>query len=95
MTRRRATLALTAGVALTGLLTGLPTTSAANRPSAHLSRALPGGDSGDFPGAEVPVGDADRRGPRLVPLTSARKALVALGGALQVSAGRSTAPRCP
>ncbi len=85
MTRRRATLALTTGVALTGLLAGLPTSQAAVTPSAHLSRALQGGDSGDFPGAEVPVGDVDRRGPALAPLASARAALTALGGDLHVS----------
>ncbi len=82
MTRRRATLAVTAGVALTGLLAGLPTSQAATAPSAHLSRALQGGDSGDFPGAEVPVGDADRRGAALAPLASARAELTRLGGAV-------------
>jgi extracellular elastinolytic metalloproteinase len=77
MPRRRAVLVLTSGVALTGLLTGLPASRAAE-PSAHLTRALQGGDSGDFPGAEVPVGDADRRGPDLAPSAHAKAALARL-----------------
>jgi LPXTG-motif cell wall-anchored protein len=66
-------------VALTGLLAGLPASQAAEQPSAHLSRPLAGGDSGDFPGAEVAVGDADRRGPRLAPLAAAKAAVARLG----------------
>ncbi len=84
MTRRRATLALTTGVALTGLLATLPS-EAGVRPSAHLSRALAGGDSGTFPGSEVPVGDVDRRGARLAPLASAQAALSRLGEEMMVS----------
>jgi hypothetical protein len=85
VTRRRATLALTAGVALTGLLAGLSPSEAAVTPSSHLLRALEGGDSGTFPGAEVPVGDVDKRGPRLAPLASAQAELAALGDDLEVS----------
>ncbi|MCA1712189.1 MAG: M36 family metallopeptidase [Actinobacteria bacterium] len=79
MSRRRATLLLTSGVALTGLLAGLPASQAAEKPSAHLSRPLAGGDAGGFPGAEVAVGDADRRGPRLAPLGAAKVAVAELG----------------
>ncbi|MCW2600831.1 MAG: peptidase fungalysin [Frankiales bacterium] len=86
MTRRRATLVLTAGVALSGaLLGGLPTSQAATTPSAHLQRLLQGGDSGDFPGAEVPVGDADRRGSALAPLPAAKAGIAAMGHGMQVS----------
>ena len=85
MTRRRATLALTVAVALTGLVAGLPTSQAAVPISAHLLRPLQGGDSGDFPGAEVPVGDVDRRGPRLAPPAAAKAGLAGLGGDLHVS----------
>jgi hypothetical protein len=72
-------------VALTGLLAGLPASHAADKPSAHLARALQGGDSGDFPGAEVPVGDADRRGPDLAPTAAARTALTKLGRGAKTS----------
>jgi hypothetical protein len=72
-------------LALTGLILGLPASQAAAKPSAHLSRALQGGDSGDFPGAEVPVGDADRRGPDLAPTTAARTALAKLGRGAKTS----------
>jgi extracellular elastinolytic metalloproteinase len=85
VTRRRATLALTVGVALSGLLAGLSTSQAAAPPSAHLLRPLAGGDSGTFPGSEVPVGDVDRRGSALPPLASAQAALTDLGGDLHVS----------
>jgi hypothetical protein len=78
-TRRRTALALTCAAALAGLAVGLPS-EAAVAPSAHLSRPLAGGDSGTFPGSEVPVGDADRRGPRLAPLASARAEITRLGG---------------
>ena len=82
---RRRVVVLTAGVALTGLLAGLPASHAADKGSAHLSRALQGGDSGDFPGAEVPVGDADRRGPDLAPSAGARAALARLGRGAKTS----------
>jgi hypothetical protein len=86
MLPRRAVLALTTGAALTGLLTGLPSSQAlGSLPSAHLSRALQGGDSGDFPGAEVPVGDADRRGPDLAVTAATKAALARLGGGAKAS----------
>ncbi|MGB8649304.1 MAG: M36 family metallopeptidase [Mycobacteriales bacterium] len=85
MTRRRATLVLTACVALSGLAAGLPASQAATTPSAHLQRLLAGPDSGAFPGSEVPVGDVDRRGPALPPLASAQRELARLGGDLHVS----------
>jgi hypothetical protein len=84
LSRRRAVV-LTAGVALTGLLAGLPASQAADKPSAHLSRALQGGDSGDFPGAEKPLGDVDRRGPDLAPNAAARAALARLGRSARTS----------
>jgi hypothetical protein len=82
---RRPVVVLTAGFALSGLLLGLPVSQAATKPSAHLSRALQGGDSGDFPGAEVPIGDADRRGPDLAPTATARAALAKLGRGAKTS----------
>jgi hypothetical protein len=85
MSRRRPALLVTAAVALTGLLTGLPASQAAETPSAHLLRPLQTGESGDFPGAEVPVGDADRRGPDLAPSAAARAALAHLGGGAKTS----------
>ncbi|MCU1592956.1 MAG: peptidase fungalysin [Frankiales bacterium] len=86
MTPRRATLAITAGAALLGLgLGGLPTSQAAAPVSAHLTRALQGADSGDFPGAEVPVGDQDRRGSRLAPLGAAKEGLRQMGAGLHVT----------
>src|SRR5689334_9749458 len=84
LSRRRAVV-LTAGVALTGLLAGLPASHAADKPSAHLSRPLQGGDSGDFPGAEKPIGDVDRRGPDLAPAAAARAALARLGRGARTS----------
>ncbi|MDX6196863.1 MAG: hypothetical protein QOJ79_14, partial [Actinomycetota bacterium] len=84
MSRRRAVV-LTAGVALTGLLAGMPASHATPKASAHLSRPLQGGDSGDFPGAEVPVGDVDRRGPDLAPTAAARAALAHLGRGAKTS----------
>jgi extracellular elastinolytic metalloproteinase len=53
--------------------------------SDHLTRALAGADSGDFPGAQVALGDADRRGPALAPLAAARRHLRTMGTGLQVS----------
>ncbi len=86
MTRRRATLALTACAALTGLaMGGLPTSQAAVVRSAHESRLLQGAGSGDFPGAEVPVGDVDRRGARLAPLAAAKAGIREMGAGMQVS----------
>jgi hypothetical protein len=85
MLRRRAVVLLTTGVALTGLVTGLPSSQAADVRSAHLSRALQGGNSGDFPGAEVPVGDADHRGPDLAPSASAHAAFARLGKGAKTS----------
>jgi hypothetical protein len=86
VTRARATLALTACLALGTLAAGaLPSSQAALSPSAHLLRPLAGGDSATFPGSEVPLGDADRRGPRLAPLASAKAELARLGGDLHVS----------
>ncbi|MBK5305130.1 MAG: M36 family metallopeptidase [Frankiaceae bacterium] len=79
MLRRRPTLVATAGLALAGLLAALPASQAGVKPSDHLSRTLQGGDSGDFPGAEVPVGDADRRGPHLAVPASAKAAVTRLG----------------
>lgn len=85
MTRRRAALALTGCLAAAGLAaTALPS-QAGPLPSAHLRRAAAGPDSGTFPGAEVPVGDADRRGPRLAPLASAQAAVARLGAGVHVS----------
>ncbi|MGZ6791712.1 MAG: hypothetical protein ACXVFV_02080, partial [Mycobacteriales bacterium] len=86
MSRTRATLALSACLAVAGLVAGgLPTSQAAPAPSAHLLRPLQGPDSGDFPGAEVPLGDADRRGAGLPPLAAATRGLAAMGAGLQVS----------
>src|SRR3954463_9952973 len=86
MLPRRAVVALIAGAALTGVVTGLPSSQAAvETPSAHLLRPLQGGDSGDFPGAEVPVGDADRRGPDLAPTRAIRAAVAGFGKGVKVS----------
>src|SRR4051812_30305958 len=86
MLPRRAVVALIAGAALTGVVTGLPSSQAAvETPSAHLLRPLQGGDSGDFPGAEVPVGDADRRGPDLAPTRAITSAVAGLGKGVKVS----------
>jgi hypothetical protein len=63
---------------------GLPSQAAAPL-SAHLTRQLAGPDSGTFPGAEVALGDADRRGPVLAPLEGARAELARMGAGLQVS----------
>ncbi|MFN2539660.1 MAG: hypothetical protein ABR549_16115 [Mycobacteriales bacterium] len=86
MSRTRAALALGASAAVGALLLGaVPSSQAAPVVSAHLQRALQGPDSGDFPGAEVPVGDADRRGPRLPKLASSEAAVAALGNGIRVS----------
>jgi extracellular elastinolytic metalloproteinase len=80
VTRTRATVVGSALLAVGALLAGgLPSSQAAQPTSAHLKRLLQGGDSGDFPGAEVPIGDVDRRGPRLDKLASSVQAVAALG----------------
>ena len=79
MSRKRATLVLTACVAVSGLTALAVPSDAAMTSSAHLQRQLAGSDSGAFPGSEVPVGDVDRRGPRLVPLAGAQAQLDRLG----------------
>jgi hypothetical protein len=77
---------LTACIALSGAaLGGLPASQAATPPSAHLQRLLQGPDSGDFPGAEVPVGDVDRRGTALAPLAAAKAGIAQMGAGMQVS----------
>jgi extracellular elastinolytic metalloproteinase len=60
----------------------LPTAAGAPGTAA---RALAGPDSGTFPGAEVALGDADRRGPRLAPLTGALSAVRAMGKDVRAS----------
>jgi hypothetical protein len=62
---------------------GLP--SEAAPPVVANTRGLAGPDSGDFPGAQVALGDADRRGPVLSPLASARAHLRTMGKGLEVS----------
>jgi hypothetical protein len=82
--RRRALVPAT-GLLLAGLaLTGLPS-EAASPLSAHLNRPVVGPEAGGFPGAEVALGDADRRGPVLAPLKAARAHLATLGKGLEVS----------
>ena len=87
MSRQRLTLALTAGLAAASLATGmLPTSHAASTAvSAHLTRPVVGGDGAGFPGAEVALGDADRRGPALAPLPSALATIAALGAGVEAS----------
>lgn len=87
-------------IALVGLLSVgslaasvLPTASAADPVSAHLLRALAGPDSGTFPGAEVPLGDVDARGPRQAPLPAAVTALADLGDGLSISWNQYGTPR--
>ncbi len=71
-------------VLLAGLAAaGLPSQAAAPLPS--LTRPLAGPNAGGFPGAQVALGDADRRGPVLPPLATARKHLATMGPGLQVS----------
>jgi hypothetical protein len=85
LSRRRAVIPAAAALAVAGLtLAGLPSTASV-LPSAHLSRSVEGGDGGGFPGAEVALGDADRRGAALAPLASAKQQLARLGKGLQVS----------
>jgi len=85
LSRRRAVLPAAAALAVAGItLAGLPSTASV-LPSAHLSRSLEGGDGGTFPGAEVALGDADRRGPVLPPLAAAKEQLARMGDGLQVS----------
>ncbi|HUR51309.1 MAG TPA: M36 family metallopeptidase [Mycobacteriales bacterium] len=84
MLSRRALLPACALV-LTGLAAvGLPSQAVAPAPTQVL-RGLAGPDSGDFPGAQVALGDADRRGPRLAPRAQALGHLRAMGAGLQVS----------
>ncbi|MCU1624409.1 MAG: peptidase fungalysin [Frankiales bacterium] len=86
MLRTRAALVVGACASTIPLLVGsLPTSQATPTSSRHLQRLLQGADSGDFPGAEVPLGDADRTGPRLAALPSAKAAVAALGQGIQVS----------
>jgi hypothetical protein len=63
---------------------GLPSEAAAPAVVAS-TRGLAGPDSGDFPGAQVALGDADRRGPALAPLAAARAHLRTMGPGLSVS----------
>ena len=88
MSRRlpaRAAVAATACLALGGLAATAVPSAAAPTGSDHLRRLLAGGESGTFPGSEVPVGDVDRRGPALPHLASARDGLGRLGAGLHVS----------
>jgi hypothetical protein len=66
------------------VVAGMPSQAAPTRPLQTI-RALAGADSGDFPGAQVALGDADRRGPALAPLASARTHLRSMGAGLEVS----------
>jgi len=84
LSRTRAALALGSCAAVAALVAGALPSSAAPT-SAHRQRLLQGSDSGDFPGAEVPVGDADRRGPRLQPTATTRAAVASLGKGISVS----------
>ena len=72
-------------VVLAGLAAaGLPSRASAPL-SEHLTRPLAGPESGSFPGAEVELGDVDRRGPDLAPIPAATAHLRTLGSGLQVS----------
>lgn len=84
MLRRRALVPAT-GLLLAGLaLAGLPS-EASTSLSAHLQRPLVGPEGSGFPGAEVAVGDADRRGPALAPLKEALAHLATMGKGLDVT----------
>ncbi|HUR15001.1 MAG TPA: M36 family metallopeptidase [Mycobacteriales bacterium] len=82
---RRRVLAPACALALAGLAVASVPSQAVAPVSGHLLRPLAGPDSGDFPGAQVAVGDADRRGPALPPLAAARTHLRTMGAGLQVS----------
>ncbi len=84
MLSRRA-LAPVCALALAGFVAAGFPSDASSPLSAHLTRALAGADSGTFPGAQVEVGDADRRGPVLAPLTAATAHLRTMGQGVQVS----------
>ena len=87
MSRRRLTFVLTAGLAAASLASGMLPSSHAAGPivSDHLKRALVGGDGAGFPGAEVALGDADRRGPALAPLASALRTMAQMGTGVEAS----------
>lgn len=69
-----------AGVGAAALLLSLVAPALAA--GAPVPRPLTGPNSGDFPGAQVPLGSKDVRGTDLVPTAAAQAAIDALGARL-------------
>ncbi len=90
---RRPVLLLAGLLSAGGLASSVLPASAAAPVSAHLLRPLAGPDSGTFPGAQIPLGDVDVRGPRRAPLPGAVTAVAGLGKGVSVSWTQYGTPR--
>ncbi len=90
MTRRRLT-ALASSLTLLGAAAAAAATTATGAPAgpagvtAPTVRGAAGPDSGSFPGAQVPLGDSDARGPLRAPLAGATAEVARLGAGVSAS----------